>query len=69
MKNAFNFTSKAFFVLKIFGFFSKLFQQTLAIHILPNISRSKKNRQRKLEYNLRTQIVEEKLVPENFLEN
>ena len=65
IKNAFYFTSKALFVLKIFKFLSWLFghvakrldkkdqvnlklasqpgEQTIAIHILPNISRSKGN--------------------------
>ena len=57
MKNAFYFTQKALFVLKIFKFLSGLFdhaakrldskpgQQTFAILILPNISRSKGNQQ------------------------
>ena len=61
MKNAFYFTIKAFFVLKIFKFFVLIFghvekdkvnfnvcgvttrKQTIAIHILPNISQSKGN--------------------------
>ena len=54
MKSAFSFLLKAFFVLEIFTFLSRLFgyskflasqpgKQIFAIHILPNISRSKSN--------------------------
>ena len=54
MKSAFCFLLKALFVLEIFTFLSRLFsnskfmasqpgKQTFAIHILPNISRSKSN--------------------------
>ena len=73
MKNAFYFTSKAVFVLKIFKFLSWLFGhiskqldrkdkvnfkfQTIVIHILPNISRSKENQTMKfgqvIECNMR----------------
>ena len=80
MKNAFCFTLKALFVLKIFQFFSWLFshaekqldykgkinfkiimsypgKQAIAIHILPNILRSKGNQVMKfgqlIEYNIR----------------
>ena len=41
-KNAFYFTSKALFVLKIFKFLSWL-KETIAIHVLPNKLRNKDN--------------------------
>ena len=87
MKNdAFYFTLKAVFVLKIFKFFFMTFwscrkngsirkikltsksmksqpaEQTIAIHTLPNISRSKGNQAMKfgqlIEYNMRNIFVE-----------
>ena len=100
MKNAFYFTLKALFVLKIFKFLvkkknslikkirliSKFLmllrgQQTIAIHILPNISRSKGNPTMKCDNEIRkwtweifslnsyTQHVAEKLFPGPFLKN
>ena len=93
MNNAFYFTLKALFVLKVFKFLcwflghyknglikkisliSKLLTsqpglQTIAIHILPNISRSKGNQTIKfgqlIEYNMRN-IFHEKLFPDRFL--
>ena len=79
MENAFYFTLKAFFILKVFkhllwfhkkGLIRKIWlilkimtsQQTIAIHKLPNISRSKGNQKMKLdqliEYNMRYVFVE-----------
>ena len=82
MKNAFSFTLKALFDLKIFKFFVMTFwscrengsngsksmtsqtgQQTTAIHILPNFSRTKGNQAMKfgqllIEYNMRNIFVE-----------
>ena len=99
MENAFYFTLKALFFLKIFKFLSCLFgpveknssiretrlvsksmtsqpgQQTIAIHTLPNISRSKGNQTMKfnqlIEHNMRnhTQNVLEKLFPDPYLKN
>ena len=74
MKNALYFTLKALFVPKIFRFLSWLFGhvsksmmsqpglQTIALDILPNISRSKGNQAMKscqlIEYNMRNIFVE-----------
>ena len=64
MKNAFYFTLKAVFVLKMFV---KIYDVTSwlknnSIHILPNISRSKGNQTMKfdqlIEYNMRNIFVE-----------
>ena len=78
MSNAFYFTLKAIFVFKIFQFLARLWscrktlisklvvskprKQTVAIHILPNLSRSKDNQTMKLgqliEYNMRKMFLE-----------
>ena len=90
MKNAFYFMLKALFVKNSFmrklWFISKFMtsptgQQIIAIHILPNISRSKINQTKKfdqlIEYNMgsiflkinHAQNLVEKLVPDPFLKN
>ena len=72
MKNAFYFILKPLFVLKIFKILSRLFGhdfltsqiglQTIAIHILPNISQSKGKQTMKfgqlLEYNKRNNFLQ-----------
>ena len=65
MKNAFYFTLKALFVLKILtsqDMTSQVGKQTIPIHILSNISRSKGNQKMKFgqstEYNTRNIFVE-----------
>ena len=60
---------KLFSFSRYLDFFLNFFNKHLQYTYCPIYREVKKNRQRKLEYNLRTQIVEEKLVPDNFLEN
>ena len=76
MKNAFYFILKALFVVKIFKFLSLLFghKQTITVHILLNISRSKGNQTMKvgqlIEYNIifffrnHAENMAERLVPD-----
>ena len=82
MKNAFYFTLKAVFVLKMFV---KIYDATTwltnnSIHILPNISRSKGNQTLKfgqlIEYNMRNIFAEKSytkysymLFPDPYLKN
>ena len=80
MKNAFYVTFKAHIVLEIFKFLtSQPGQQTIAIHVLHNISRSKGNQTMKFRqliecnmkhfsWNIRHKMWE-KLVPDPFLKN